>query len=363
MRAARTVQAKPSVPPAHDWRTTDADEINKRRQRAREESCRIVNTTPAHPIFSNFRVDSASGQSYSVEIRDLRSGQYGCTCVDFRINGLGFCKHVEAVRLHLHARQKKLFKAAEKQASGRIEVALDAAGGTLRVRHDGTQLPAAVRKWFRADGLLIEAEPERAVEELRRLSETRLPRLRVSQEIEPWLENRRLMAERRRLRHEYELKVQSGEWPAQETTVPLFPYQREGMLHLAFTERALLADEMGLGKTIQAIAACALLHRQGQARRALIVTPASLKTEWEDQIRKFTPLAYRIVYGGKAQRLSAYSAGPGAAVAGDFHSSPSSITSRSFRTPWTSTRASLPTLSFWMKRSGSRTGAPKRPRP
>ena len=62
--------------------------------------------------------------------------------------------------------------------------------------------------------------------------------------------------------------MQSGEWPAHETSVPLFPYQREGMLHLGFTERALLADEMGLGKTIQAIAACALLHRLGKARRA-----------------------------------------------------------------------------------------------
>jgi N12 class adenine-specific DNA methylase len=53
------------------------------------------------------------------------------------------------------------------------------------------------------------------------------------------------------------------------------------MLHLAFTERVLLADEMGLGKTIQAIAACSLLHRLGCARRVLVVTPASLKTEWE----------------------------------------------------------------------------------
>src|SRR2546430_16834972 len=84
-----------------------------------------------------------------------------------------------------------------------------------------------------------------------------------------WLENRRRSAERKRLRHEYELKVQSGEWPAQETKVPLFPYQREGMLHLAFTERALLADEMGLGKTIPAIAACALLHRPGPGAPAL----------------------------------------------------------------------------------------------
>ena len=103
--------------------------------------------------------------------------------------------------------------------------------------------------------------------------------VRLALEVGPWLEARRRAAERVTLRREYEAKVQSGEWPTHETLVPLFPYQREGMLHLAFTERALLADEMGLGKTIQAIAACVLLHRLGRAKRVLVVTPASLKTE------------------------------------------------------------------------------------
>jgi SNF2 family DNA or RNA helicase len=88
--------------------------------------------------------------------------------------------------------------------------------------------------------------------------------------------------------------------------VPLFPYQREGMLHLAFTERALLADEMGLGKTIQAIAACALLHRLGKARRVLVVTPASLKTEWEEQIQRFTDLSLQLVFGPRHERLKCY---------------------------------------------------------
>ena len=117
---------------------------------------------------------------------------------------------------------------------------------------------------------------------------------------------RRRAEERKQLRRDYELKVQSGEWPAHETKVPLFPYQREGMLHLAFTERALLADEMGLGKTIQAIAACALLHRLGQADRVLVVTPASLKTEWEEQIQRFTDLPYQLVFGMRTRRLQAY---------------------------------------------------------
>ena len=82
------------------------------------------------------------------------------------------------------------------------------------------------------------------------------------------------------------------------------------MLHLAFTERALLADEMGLGKTIQAIAACALLHRMDLARHALVVTPASLKSEWEEQIQRFTALPYQLVYGGRSRRLAAYSGAP-----------------------------------------------------
>ena len=296
----------PKLPPAHDWRTTDTDEINKRRQRALQESFVITNVTAEHPIFSNFRVKSASGLTYSVEVRDLGGRQFACDCVDFRINGLGSCKHVEAVLLQLQARHKNHFKAAHTSGSPRLEVGVHYAADTLRLLGGRGELPRAVRKLFRADGCLAIDSPEVALDALRQLRDADFPQIRLSQEIGPWLVNRRRVAERKQLRHEYELKIQSGEWPVHETAVPLFPYQREGMLHLAFTERALLADEMGLGKTIQAIAACALLHRLGQARRVLVVTPASLKTEWEEQIRRFTTLSHQLVFGGKSRRLRAY---------------------------------------------------------
>src|SRR5690606_38827694 len=107
-------------------------------------------------------------------------------------------------------------------------------------------------------------------------------------------------------RREYETGVVRGVHPEHVTLSPLYPYQREGMLHLAFGERALLADEMGLGKTIQAIAACALLHHLGKARRVLVVTPASLKTEREEQIRKFTNLPQQVVFGGRSARALIY---------------------------------------------------------
>lgn len=296
------------VPSPHNWRTTDQDEINRRRQRAQTEEFRISNMDARHPVFSNFRVRSGSGLTYSVEIRDVRQREFACDCVDFRINGLGTCKHIEAVLLHLQARLKRLFQAAAANSSPRLDVVPNPAEGVLRLLPHGRRVPAALQEWFDSDGHSVGGGLQESLTALRELA-AKMPAVRLSQELGPWLEARRCAEQRKQLRREYELKVQSGEWPAQETKVPLFPYQREGMLHLAFTERALLADEMGLGKTIQAIAACALLHRLGQASRVLVVTPASLKTEWEEQIQRFTELPYQLVFGGKARRLKAYELG------------------------------------------------------
>lgn len=295
-------------PPSQDWRTTDQDEIERRRQRARDEAPRIENRSPDQPIFGNFRVHSPSGFSYEVEIRDLRERHFACTCVDFRINGLATCKHIEAVLLHLQATEPAAFAQARQTGSPRIEVVPDPIHQTLRVEHGLERLPPRLRQAFTSEGRLRDAG--QAGQLVADLALHPLPHLRLSQEVAPWLDSRRRASERLRLRREYEQKVHAGAYPLSETSVPLFPYQREGMLHLAFTERALLADEMGLGKTIQAIAACALLHRLGQARRVLIVTPASLKGEWEEQIQRFTPLLCQIIQGTRSARLAAYERPP-----------------------------------------------------
>lgn len=309
-RAKRSGAVEIQVPAMGYWDTTDAQELARRQQRAREENFEITNLHPRHPVFSNFEVGSGSGLRYSVEIRDIRFRRFACECVDFRINGLGTCKHAEAVLNHLDGRFKRLFAAAAKNGSPRLDLVPDDTQGTLQLEGSETErgrLPRAVRGWFDDEGVLRGATPEEAVAALEELRKADHPLLRISQEVAPWLAAHKHAAEKIALRREYEQKVQRGEWPAHETLVPLFPYQREGMLHLAFTGRALLADEMGLGKTIQAIAAAALLHRLGQVERALVVTPASLKTEWEEQIRRFTPLGLRLVFGDRKARLASYS--------------------------------------------------------
>ncbi|HVT26936.1 MAG TPA: DEAD/DEAH box helicase, partial [Lacipirellulaceae bacterium] len=297
------------LPHATDWRTTDQDEINRRILRAREEQPRVRNLTPQHRIFSNFEVQSRSGLAYEVEVRNLAPRQFGCTCTDFKVNGLGTCKHVEAVLAMLQARSKKAWTEARQHGSTRIDVVPDPARQALVVERNFAALPRRLRHWFASDGSM----PVDALEAFRaalRAFNGSSSAARVSVLVAPWLESLQHAEEKRQLRRDYEQKVQTGEYPAHETLVPLYPYQREGMLHLAFTGRALLADEMGLGKTIQAIAACALLHRLGQAKRVLVVTPASLKAEWEEQIRRFTPLPLQIVFGNKAARLRAYGSAP-----------------------------------------------------
>jgi hypothetical protein len=303
-KALRRRKNPPLLPP-NDWRTSDVDEVAKRRLRAREEKFRITNLDPAEPLFSNFEVRSITGMVYQVEIRDLLSKQFSCTCTDFRVNGLGLCKHTEATLLQLARHHRAEYKAAQRVPTHRADLILGPSG-FLHIERNFETLPARLRAYFDPQGIQLYSLTH--LELVRLLQASPHPSLRISQDVLSLLESQEREQDCRRLRRDYEVGVQEGRHPEHVTLSPLFPYQREGMLHLAFKERALLADEMGLGKTIQAVAACALLHHLGKAQRVLIITPASLKTEWEEQIKKFTTLSLQLVYGVRSARARLYSA-------------------------------------------------------
>lgn len=77
--------------------------------------------------------------------------------------------------------------------------------------------------------------------------------------------------------------------PLPELTVPHnlliepYDYQREGIAYALAKKRCILGDEQGLGKTIEAIG----LLTATRAFPALVICPASLKINWQRELRKF----------------------------------------------------------------------------
>lgn len=294
------------------WRTSDAEEIEQRRRRAVEEAVTIQPLEARQGLFGTFRVSSESGGAYDVEIRSLTDHLNSCGCPDHRVNGLGTCKHVEAVLANLKADGG--FERSAREGARRIEVFLDttAAGPQVRVRlprRSHPELRDLIESFFSTDGALL-ADPAAAIPALvRRLEAAPIEqrrRVRLSRHLLVWAEERGRQSGQQRSREAFLADVAAGKRTLDLVSHPLYPYQQEGLLFLAFTERALLGDEMGLGKTVQAIAACELLRRLRGVERVLVVSPVSVKAEWEEQIDKFTGLPVRIIAGPRAARLRQY---------------------------------------------------------
>lgn len=81
-----------------------------------------------------------------------------------------------------------------------------------------------------------------------------------------------------------------------------YPHQLEGIRTLARMSSFMLCDEMGLGKSLQALTVAAIDFERGWANRILIVCPASLKWNWQDECEKHTHFSSAILDGTKPQR-------------------------------------------------------------
>ena len=310
-KAARAALDRPPAP--QGWRTSDAEELELRRWRGRTEVLGIE-ALEREELFGTFRVRSETGSAYEVEIRNLDQLTNSCGCIDHRVNGLGTCKHIEGTLDALRRRRARAPRNAATVGSPRVEVFLDrrdAPRAAIAWTAAGVGLRAA-REWLSpfltSDGRL-DGDPDNIaalVAAWPKASAKVRGSLRVSRHFGPWLERQRRLRSREEARAAFLAEVEKGKASFDVVRSPLLPYQREGMLHLAFGERALLADEMGLGKTIQAIAACELLAERKRITRVLVVCPASLKAEWEEQIARFSGRATRCVFGPRQDRQAAY---------------------------------------------------------
>lgn len=283
------------------------EQIEIRRQRAKADNYRIENIGK-NRVFSDFRVTNPiSGGEYTVAIRGFDTGDNTCTCPDFKANTLGTCKHIEAVLEDLkednpaHVQKKKA-------AVTRPEIYLHY-GEALRLgvhlppRHTD-KLGAFAKKYFDDRGLWssrskhedLLADVERVPEEIAVRSDARdflqreLERLDLRRKEEEWLG-----------------QIDADTFDDNLLSVPLYDYQLRGAAFLAGRGRAILGDEMGLGKTLMSLAAVELLTRERGISRVLVVAPASVKYQWEGEIKRFTKRAVQIIEGGPDDRKDQYS--------------------------------------------------------
>jgi hypothetical protein len=251
----------------------------------------------------SLRPDSTG--AWRVLIRDLGARRNACGCPDFAINGLGTCKHIEAV---LHClRDKAPVKFQRLAAVGPSVPVLwwdgDAGVVTRQPARVRAEADVALDPLFAADQRFIGRFPEDWPELQRRAEASGAL---VSPEIGAAAARSSASGVATRTAEVVRADLARGDG----LRVALMPYQVEGAAFLASRGRALLADDMGLGKTLQAIAAARVLMDRSFVRRVVVLCPSSLKRQWADEIARFTGDVAEVVTGGARARHQQYRGRP-----------------------------------------------------
>jgi superfamily II DNA or RNA helicase len=285
------------------------EQIDLRRRRAAAEQFRIQNLG-RNRVFSDYQVSNPkTGGQYRVSIRGFDVGDNTCECPDFRTNTLGTCKHIEAVLASLRDETPVQLR-RRKAAVTHPEIYLQY-GEQLRLglhlppRHSDP-LRALAEMFFDPRGLWKGGDRyQQLIEAVAKVPEQVTIFSDAMEFMEREIERGEMAGRERELIGMLEL----GETPSdlQELLkVPLYPYQMRGAVFLACRGRCILGDDMGLGKTIQTMAAAELLARERGVERVLVVAPASVKYQWEGEIRKYTDRPVQVIEGGAAERRAQY---------------------------------------------------------
>jgi superfamily II DNA or RNA helicase len=312
---ARKKTSRPAVPKVSRTLKPDDMELEEwqrllRKQYGEQQPFRLENVGD-HPLFSDFRLTNPlSGKTYRIAIRGEREGENFCSCPDYRINNLGTCKHIEFTLAALRKKRgaKKQFKAGYVPPYSEVYLAY---GLRREVRfRAGQNAPARLltqaRHYFGDDGVLKERHLLDLHTFLNAFPADDGHELRCYDDVMAFIASHQDAAHRRSM-IESRMPEESAS-PLLDTILKtsLHPYQREGALFALRAGRCLIGDDMGLGKTIQALAASELMAELFGVRKVLIVSPTSLKYQWQGEIERFTSRTGQVVEGLVSRRKELY---------------------------------------------------------
>jgi superfamily II DNA or RNA helicase len=278
--------------------------IQDRQDRAKTEKMVLRSVEPEVPWTDYTITSAASGKTYQLGLRGVERGDSYCSCPDFRRNTLGTCKHI----MHALNKVRQRFPARViKQPYVQKELALHLrydAEMELRLLVPDSLSPEVaqlVRPLARGPITNI----QNLIQKIQKIESAGTP-VRIFPDAEEFIQ-RALFRQKIQSRIE-QIRSNPKDHPLRKTLLKteLLPYQIDGIAFAVGAGRAVLADDMGLGKTIQGIGTAELFAREVGIRKVLIVCPASLKSQWLIEIRRFSDRTCQLIMGSARDRHAQY---------------------------------------------------------
>ncbi|MEI7981963.1 MAG: SNF2-related protein, partial [Bacteroidota bacterium] len=260
-----------------------------------------------HPVFSDYSVyNPESKNTYKVAIRNNDQVMNFCSCLDFKTNHLGTCKHIEAVLGMIRTTPRLAALLQKGYTPPYTSVYLQYGRERMVKLRIGTD--SAVRfkniAWEYFDKEMILTPFGFA-----NFEQFRMRAGEIDQDFRCYDDALGFILETREKHRR--AKWIDERYPDSEElegilTTKLFPYQQKGILFAAKAGRSMICDEMGLGKTIQAIGVAELMKVEPGISSVLIVCPTSLKYQWQSEIGRFSPGTVQVIEGLQHIRRNQY---------------------------------------------------------
>ncbi len=278
--------------------------LAEREERATKEKFRLKSTNPKKPWTDYTITSAASGKTYRVALRGTERGVSYCSCPDFRTNTLGTCKHI------LYALQRttaKFSASALRRPYRRKHLSVHLTSGEklalrLGIPSNLDDEAAKIVKPIADRDLENIQDLIRRIGQLEKMGQT----VNVYPDAEEFIQQ--LLYQQRIEKLVGEIREDPAGHPLRQQLLKteLLPYQLDGIAFATGAGRAVLADDMGLGKTIQGIGVAEMLAREAGIRKVLVICPTSLKSQWRNEIERFSERSCQLIIGSAEERAEQY---------------------------------------------------------
>ncbi|MFN6946195.1 MAG: DEAD/DEAH box helicase [Cytophagaceae bacterium] len=292
---------KPLTRPSLEGKSYTHEGMKRRALKERQEKAAKADykITFADNIYGEHTLINDKGAKYKVTLRDFKNETGYIDNPDWKTNKLGTTKHIMFVFSKLKS-DPKLYKKLSKTYPF-VEVYTDPLNDYRITWHYPHPLEekaqTLIEKHFGNKKYIDENNAKDFLPFLKEAID--FPEIKIRPEVEEKVQKAWDNEILQKLKNDVPLDFSC-------LKVKLFPYQEEGIKFATFRSGAILADEMGLGKTVQAVGTAVLKKKIFNFKRTLIICPASLKSQWTNEINKFCSEEAQIAEGTPTEREAIY---------------------------------------------------------